>query len=351
MNRSAIVSYAILKVDMDERSVEYIDYYVPFVRKVIELYGGGGVTDVDVKRYLFETFGIDVPQKVALMMLRKLRKDGELDRVSNVYSIGSKFVSNGFDERSKKGAEYVDALIGDVLSYASEVEFEIDADGAWNCLAIFLSAYGYECLSSYLKSQDMPVVDGAAGCSAFIAGYVHDRYSKGRECIEPFIEIVKSQMLSVAIFCKDMEDSPEKFSGVTFYLDTRIVLNALGLHGPACEDAFREMFSLVSSLGGKFAVFRHTVDEIIGILSYSISMYTDLSVRNDVLDELRRQRKGKSDLVIIFDNVDALISERLGVPIEDSPKIVASEMISEADLSSLIEKNLMVKVRMREIQM
>lgn len=337
MNRNAIVSYAILKVDMDERDVEYIDYYIPFVRKAIEAHGQSGVSDFDVKKYLVEEFGINIPQKVALMMLRRLRRDGELDRKNNLYFISKDFVSNGFNERSKKGAEYADALIQDILCYASQIGFTLDEDGAWKCLSSFLSAYGYECLSSYLKSQDMPTIEGDTGCNAFVAGYVHDRHSKGKECIAPFIEIVKSQMLSVAIFCKDMEDSPEKFSGVTFYLDTRIVLNALGLHGPVCEDAFKELFSLVSSLGGKFAVFRHTVDEIIGILNYCFSTYKDLSVRNDVLDELRRKRIGKTEIVIIQDNLENLISTDLGIPIENSPKIVAQEMISEVDLSYLIE--------------
>ena len=83
---------------------------------------------------------------------------------------------------------------------------------------------------------------------------------------ERFLVLVKGHMLANALMCPDLDETTDMYENVTFYLDTPLLVHLLGFESAQEETATRHLVDLVSKLGGTFAVFTHTLDELDAVI-------------------------------------------------------------------------------------
>lgn len=82
----------------------------------------------------------------------------------------------------------------------------------------------------------------------------------------PLISLLEGILLADVLLMKDIHNSQMNFSNCRVYLDTRILLAALGLNGTADEIAAKEGLAAIRNAGAQTAAFERTVTEIRGIL-------------------------------------------------------------------------------------
>ena len=54
-------------------------------------------------------------------------------------------------------------------------------------------------------------------------------------------------MLANALLCPDLRNAPKSYRGVSFYLDTPILIRLLGLEGELKQTAVRELIGLLKT--------------------------------------------------------------------------------------------------------
>src|SRR5690606_32089506 len=91
---------------------------------------------------------------------------------------------------------------------------------------------------------------------------------KERANLFDYIEaLAKGNMLATALYFTEDFQPPRKVGRLTIFLDTSIVIHALGLAPRHHHESACELIELCKSVGATVAVFEHTITEVSGVLS------------------------------------------------------------------------------------
>ena len=124
------------------------------------------------------------------------------------------------------------------------------------------------------------------------------------ERFESFLVVVKGHMLANALLCPDLQNAPKSYKGVTFYLDTPLLLRQLGLKGEPKQAAVNSLVALLLKLGATVATFSHLRDELEGVITGSAQYIESLDGRGDIVMDARRSGTTRSDLLVLAGQID-----------------------------------------------
>ena len=193
-------------------------------------------------------------------------------------------------------------------------------------------------------------------------------YGFAREAVESdptnfdyLVEMVQGTMLVNALYFQDVGHTSNRLRHLRVYLDTTPVLRALGLASdPVCE-ATRELLALLrEDFKVRMFVFRHTVDEITGVL-------------DAVAAARRRGRNGSSrqgafggrnreaiDAVMkkgmTAGEIDSMVAEiekqvrALGIGIAETPPHVEKEQIDEHRFETILDQRVSYKTTQQRVK-
>lgn len=143
-------------------------------------------------------------------------------------------------------------------------------------------------------------------------------------------------MLANALVCPDLVNAPKTFEKVVFYLDTPLVIQALGLEGDPRREAAEELLRLVKDLGGKLAVFEHVLDELEGVVrGASFSINSSKKWKSRIVVEALRRGTTSSELLLLAAKLDAEL-ERLGIEARPTPEYENSHQIDELTFGEVL---------------
>ena len=86
-NYRTITSLALLKVNLDTRRADYVDYLVPFVARVLSDISDRFIVTEAVSPLIASSFGLQLPHHTLELVIRRLAKRGYLDADSGVYVV------------------------------------------------------------------------------------------------------------------------------------------------------------------------------------------------------------------------------------------------------------------------
>ncbi|EQD54722.1 hypothetical protein B1A_12087, partial [mine drainage metagenome] len=99
--------------------------------------------------------------------------------------------------------------------------------------------------------------------------------------------LVQGHMLANALLCPDLQNAPKTYKGVTFYLDTPLLVQRLGLEGEPKKRAAQELIELVKNLGGVVAAFSHSCEELSYVLRSAADHIESRNGRGAIIFEAR----------------------------------------------------------------
>ena len=132
-------------------------------------------------------------------------------------------------------------------------------------------------LHSYLETYAL--LDGADGNGSreppgdgesahFVTGAFVSHLRQSDSKVFDYLEtIIKGDILATAIFLPDPSRAVQKFRKTSVYLDTSVLMYALGYAGESRAAPAREMLDLLYQAGANMRCFSHTADEIRSILT------------------------------------------------------------------------------------
>ena len=136
-------------------------------------------------------------------------------------------------------------------------------------------------------------------------------------------------MLANALTCPNLENMTETYKGMTFYLDTPLLVHRLGLEGEPKQTAIEELIDLLAKLGARVAVFSHSLAELQSVVRGAAN-YLDSSVgRGAIVYEARKNNTTRSDLFLVAESIeDQLTTSK--IEIISTPDYILDYQIDES---------------------
>lgn len=332
-----LTSLAMLKVNIDQGK-DYLDYLRPFILQVLVDNRPDPVTDQVVRDYLRSQFGLEIPSRTVQVILKRLSRAHPLKREEGVYHITGALPDPGITPEKSKANRHIQAVVSGLLEFAKGGgQCIATEDEAVTAICGFLSEFNIPCLRAYLRGTAIPTVEGKQKAHiVLVSEYVLHLQRSDPERFESFMILVQGHMLANALLCPDLQNAPKTYKGVTFYLDTPLLVQRLGLEGEPKKRAVEELVALVGNLGGIVATFSHSRDELDRVLKGAADHVNAPDGRGAIIREARRNGTTKSDLLLLAGKIDELLPDA-GIEVKNTPNYIANFQIDETAFGQVLE--------------
>lgn len=156
---STLTSLAMLKVDMDVRNRDYLDYLVPFIIHVLRKNSPVFVNDRQTSEWIRETFGLVIPSSAVQLVLKRLAKSKFLKRSEGIYTISSELPDQNIESKQSEARRHINNVINEMILFSKNQYSVILTEKEANDLTLaFLSQFSVECLRTYIRGTALPEV-------------------------------------------------------------------------------------------------------------------------------------------------------------------------------------------------
>lgn len=275
MNSNVLISTAMISTIWDKHHKDSLDVMMPFLKYAIAKETQvGNVVDIDKVVEVFkQEFGYyTIPQNVIIAMMNRLSPN-ILTKKHGKYTLAVTLDTEitDFEKRRtiyKEHREQVGNALSEFLNKNIGRLVDLyDEEKALSALTSFFVANGLivaqlpEQLSLLRKEKDGKI-------NYCIARFLIDEHKRETAIFDYVTDMVKGFFVSTAISFQpeNLTLSNAKFKNLHCYLDTRIILDALGLRLQSSRKAAVELLEMLKDQQAVICCFEHTVDEVRDII-------------------------------------------------------------------------------------
>ncbi|TAN47508.1 MAG: hypothetical protein EPN21_17525, partial [Methylococcaceae bacterium] len=298
-----------LKISIDNGG-DYLEYLRPYVLQALVQSPPEAITDASITGRILEIFGLEIPRRTVQVVLKRLAKDGVLKKSDGLFIVEKDLSTTDILAEKADADRHISAIIKALMTFAEKVSNrQITEDQATDCLISFLSHFSIPCLKYYLRGTALPATKNNGDWQIALVSQFVNQLASNPNLLESFMKLVQGHMLANALLCPDLHSVTDSYRDVTFYFDTPLLIQFLGLDGQEEEQAIKEVVRLVQHLRGNIAYFSHTFDELVVAISTTAEFIDSPRGRGAIVDEARRSGRTKSDLLLIAQNASDLLAE------------------------------------------
>lgn len=336
MSTATLTSLAMLKVHTDHGQ-DYLDYLRPFVLHVLIRNRPERVSDSIVQNYLRDEFGLEIPARAVQVVLKRLSRKHPLKKEDGVYRIAGELPDPRIDAERADAARHIQAVIAHLREFSNTTARPFASDDeAVTAICVFLAQFDIQCLRAYLRGTAIPNVESHQDAYVVLVSKYLLTLQDNPDRFDSFLVVVKGHMLANALLCPDLENAPKSYKGVTFYLDTPLLVRQLGLEGEPKQAAVNSMIDLLRHLGATVAAFSHSRDELESVIKGAANHIEAHNGRGDIVAEARRRGTTRSDLILMAGQIDEKL-EAAGIKIIETPKYSTDLQIDETKFEATLD--------------
>lgn len=341
MKQSTLTSLAILKVNFDDAGHDYADNFLPFVVEAIRTTEHDEISISALQRDIRESFGLVVPQGALNTLLRRAERKNLVKRAHGVFC---RVPGAGNSEFAKERADALrqqSALIAKLVSFVQEkLGLVWDPEEAEEAMLRHLQQSCVPILAATTEGCPIPPLPPSAPATEFAVNaftvHLFETDPPGFAVLEA---VAKGNMLATALFLPEIANANKKFKSLTVYLDTTLLLRALGLEGEGLREPAVELLTLLYEMNVDLACFDATRDELRGILDAARHALQDRSrikrglfsvYENFISSGLRA-----SDVELIIARLERSL-KALHVNVKERPLHQVSLTLDEAKLTQIL---------------
>lgn len=299
----------------------------------------------EIAAIVYERFAISLPEGVIQTALRRAARQGFGKRRQAVFEIDKAAVEKvNLDTDRANALRQVNALAERLKRFASDRHgwTFTSNDDAENAPRAFVELQSVPMLRMMVTGaaaqQRLPLGDAAY----VVSDYVLDLYEQDPEGFAYLETLVKGSMLSSVLYLPSAGEIGRRFDRqTTLYLDTPVILAALGYEGNARAVAARELVELAYREGATLGCFEHTLAETRGVLSAVASGMSRRGWRPEraggVESHFLSLGYNPSDIELLVERLDADIAARR-IAILPKPSHRSELTIDEAALEGLLQE-------------
>ena len=273
MNNNLLISTAMLSAYWEKEKKDILDLMMPFLKysigkttKVGESLDLTGMISYFKKEFGYET----MPMHVFSVLLNRMSPEF-LDKKRDKYTLKKSLDEDimKFEKGHALFEEHRSKVVTALLEYLNSqqsLKRSYTPDSTMAALISFFATNGMciikdTALLDLLKKRDDHQ-------KYYIAQFIVEEYKKKTEVFSYIEDMVKGFFVSTAISIQpqNMDVAQSKFQGLNCYIDTRMVINALGLHLPEEKISSLELLTMLKEKGAELFCFEHNVQEILSII-------------------------------------------------------------------------------------
>lgn len=305
-NKNALITNAMLTVYIDEKNMDYTKMLMPFIEATIYdlKYSVGDNLSVNtIKEKTNSEYGLDLKDKVVEKILYKLYKDKNGAILKYTYRNKSKLYTllkvpdvKKFKQVKSNMTDVVKSVILEFVTYYNNEHIvkKIDYNKGQIIFVDFLNKYNFEIYNDINATNNIMINEHVASDMYYVAKFIIEEHNKKhnhqKNCYNKLLMLQEGYFAQNAIYYfmnGEIEATPSrKISNVYFVLDTRILIDVLGLNYTADADSMAELLELIKRNDGHLCTYEYYMNELKGIidkyvLDYDSRIYLDLAKFRD----------------------------------------------------------------------
>jgi hypothetical protein len=355
MTSSNLIALAVLQANWDSQK-DYLANFEPFLLMQLQQWDPArAVESQELARQVQTSSGIALPVNVMKSLVKRATRSGFLARPAGggpLFVVPEKL--DELDDLSlvqTRARNSMDELLGRLQRYASEHhERAWTADQAETALSAFLDELGLAFLRGRRRGEAPEQQNGSRTAVAMVQAFARHGFDHDERSLALLEQAVHGSMLATVLHYERPEDASRRLDSLVVQLDTPVVLRLLGVSLPQLADAAVEMSDLLREQGVPCRVFRHTVEEVRGVLASTANNLRasrskaqadtrSLSrTSREVLDHFISEGRTAGDVETILANLDRRLL-KLGLGIDETPAHVERFTIDESKLADALQES------------
>lgn len=338
--RRGLATVAFLKARFDAGK-DHLDMFQPFVEDAIRHYETDDIELDGIRGAVRASTGLRVPAQILKTLLRRAAKKRLLTRAGGRYlrtphqEEDSEFAAR-MQELGRTHLRLGARLLGFAANRGQVLQSDDDALAA---LTRFLDANQIGIVMGQPLRKET-VVD-AVRMTQTIAAFVSEIVAEGGQDSEVLENIVKGLIVQNALLLRDIPSIGRHLHGLTVFVDTGVLLRALGYAGATEQHAATESLRLIHAAGARLRAFERTVNETEGVLRvYERNLGSSegtRSLRPTPLTHHFFSVKAtpadiRQEIALLTKNL-----ENLGVRVQEFPKHIHAHTEDEQALADLLK--------------
>ena len=337
MSNQALISAGVLNTYWDHKHTDMLDLIMPFLKYSISQTTKIG-EEIDLTR-LTEKFRSeygydDMPIDVIRIMLKRLSPT-ILKKVSKHYIL-SKSLEEDAKKYENKKIQYKERINNVILSLQKHLNNNIKG-AAFQYEQVGNMLYGFFIQNGLIISHNMDELsiikfrDGKTNYE--IARFILNEHKNNSIIFNYILEMIQGFFVSTAISLQNPSTSNinEKIRRCVCFIDTRLLIDALGLHSEIANRCSLELFEMLRNSGAELKCFEHNYVEIQDVLKAYKRGLTDPRNNNtaNTLEFFDEQGYNTEDVERYRSLLRSKI-EGLGISIENAPEYDYKKLKKEA---------------------
>lgn len=346
MQYNAVISLAVIKSNWDIHKKDYIENFVPFLSHLIKIHSLNELSTDKIQPLFREVFGINVPIHSIKLILVRAKKRGYLKKYQGVYTpIRERLHEDNFYEIYNRFKREHTKLISSLCKFSiNQFNTKWTQENAEKALLMYLKKYDITLLLGYSHQQEITIKPEKFPPNAkFIVNrFIQNIFEKEPELFKYFEDIIKGHIIANALFLADITRFSKRFKNVDFYLDTEIILQLLVLENEVNQKASEELINLIYTEQGNLKIFRHTWDEVMGVLEALrriLSDPTHYTIYRHSIYDLIDKGYSSSDVDLLISRLDKKLSLS-HINVVDPPGYNFSLPIDEEELENKLSESI-----------
>lgn len=349
MNR-AIASLALVKTAWETYRRDYIENFVPFIATLTRKKRYPEIDTSNLGSFLQDfkaEFGLSIPHHPMLTILDRARKRELFRReASKLVPIEKNILKYDFSDKAIKKEAELNKVLAEFIKFCNEdFSVQVSEMEAQDALNSFLRNHDLEVLFASQDKTLLPDSKASKQLKYLICVFFNLIKTQNPSLFQYIIEISIGHVLANTIL---YDSGFNKFSGhlrkLEIYLDSRYIFRLFGIEGNDYERVYTELTNSMLEQEAELFIFRHTADEILGILRNCLRWVNspdyDPAKANTVLLYFVNNGKTESDIHQYIGTFENKL-ESYRIEIKEAPDFTKtpSAQIDEAKLKAKIIEN------------
>ena len=274
MNNNLLTSTAMLSAYWEKEKKDVLDLMMPFLKYSIGKTTKVG-TVIDVSKLVVhfkQEFGYDtMPMGVFTGLLNRLCPNF-LNKTKEKYTLKKSLDDEitRFERGHALFEEHRSKVVTALSEYLNQQTFlnrHYTPEATMTALINFFAANGICIIKDTVMLEALRRNEDHQ--QYYIAQFIIDEYNKKTEVFSYIEDMVKGFFVSTALTIQpqNTDVARSKAQDLSCFLDTRLVINALGFCLPEERTSALEVLKMLTEKGAKLFCFEHNVQEIISIMS------------------------------------------------------------------------------------
>lgn len=336
MDKNLLVSLAILKVNFDDNK-DYLETFVPMVAEAVNQSVDDVISTDEIQKIVKKQFSLEIPDKTIKRILKKVCKRDYIKFNNNIYTKNEDSLQKlNFREIHNNMIKKQEDIVEKFQSFCKDkFEITLDCSSAEEYFYNYIEENLYKSLNNY---QDIKTNQN----NYYVAKFINSLMESESYLISYIEDIIKGSMISTILGNEDTTNIKEKFNETKVFLDTSLIIFSLGYAGEIRRKPCMELINLLYQNNARIRCFRHTYEEVIGILeahSYQFKSGNLSKAYGPTLEYLIENDMKASDIELMIKNLETEMN-KINIRIEDKPTFVNDCSIDENKLEERLQQDI-----------